>query len=58
MGQGARVHEEVEQALRGENTASLDGRSIQPYLTYKLARLLDTELTLARSEGVIEISAG
>jgi histidine phosphotransferase ChpT len=58
MGQGARVHEDVDRALRGENAGSLDGRSIQPYLTYKLARLLNTELTLARSEGVIEISAG
>jgi histidine phosphotransferase ChpT len=57
-GQSARVHEDVEAALRGEQTASLDGRSIQPYLTYKLARLLNTELTVVRSEGVIEISAG
>jgi histidine phosphotransferase ChpT len=57
-GQGARVHQDVEAALRGEQTASLDGRSIQPYLTYKLARLLNTELTLARSDGVVEFSAG
>ncbi len=57
-GQSARVHEDVEKALRGEDTGSLDGRSIQPFLTYKLARLLDTELTVVRSEGVIEISAG
>jgi histidine phosphotransferase ChpT len=57
-GQGARVHEDVEQALRGEQPGSLDGRSIQPYLTHKLAQLLSTELALARSEGVVEISAG
>jgi histidine phosphotransferase ChpT len=57
-GQGARVHEDVEKALHGEHTGSLDGRSIQPFLTYKLARLLDTELMLVRSDGVIEISAG
>jgi histidine phosphotransferase ChpT len=57
-GQGARVHEDVEKALRGEQTSSLDGRSIQPFLTYKLARLLNTELTLTRSDSVVEISAG
>ena len=57
-GQGARVHEDVERALRGEALGSLDGRSIQPYLTYKLACLLNTELSLTRSEGVVEISAG
>jgi histidine phosphotransferase ChpT len=57
-GQSARIHEDVDLALRGENTSSLDGRSIQPYLTYKLARLLNTELTVTRSDGVIEISAG
>ena len=57
-GQGARVHEDVDRALRGDSVASLDGRSIQPYLTYKLARLLSTELTLTRSEGAVEITAG
>ncbi len=57
-GQGARVHEDVDKALRGVSVGSLDGRSIQPYLTYKLARLLDTELTLVRSEGTVEITAG
>ena len=57
-GQGARVHEDVDKALRGESLSLLDGRSIQPYLTYKLARLLNTELTITRSEGVVEITAG
>jgi histidine phosphotransferase ChpT len=57
-GQGARVHEDVEGALRGKSLGSLDGRSIQPYLTYKLACLLSTELSLTRSEGAVEISAG
>jgi histidine phosphotransferase ChpT len=52
------VHEDVEKALRGEDAGSLDGRSIQPFLTYKLARLLNTELTIVRSDGVVEISAG
>jgi histidine phosphotransferase ChpT len=58
VGQGARVHEDMEKALHGESVSLLDGRSIQPYLTYKLARLLNTELTLTRSEGVVEIAAG
>jgi histidine phosphotransferase ChpT len=57
-GQGARVHEDAERALRGEPAGALDGRSIQPCLTYKLARLLNTELNLTRSEGVVEITAG
>ncbi|MGH6875849.1 MAG: histidine phosphotransferase family protein [Rhizomicrobium sp.] len=57
-GQGARVHEEVEKALDGEPAGPLDGRSIQPYLTYKLARLLNAGLALTRGEGFIEIAAG
>jgi histidine phosphotransferase ChpT len=57
-GQGARVLEEVEKALRGEPSGPLDGRSIQPYLTHKLARLLNAGLTLTASEGLIEIAAG
>ncbi|HEY3637714.1 MAG TPA: histidine phosphotransferase family protein [Rhizomicrobium sp.] len=57
-GQGARVHEDVDKALRGEPVSALDGRSIQPCLTHKLACLLNTELMLTRTEGMIEISAG
>ena len=57
-GQGARVHDDVEKALQGEHISALDGRSIQPYLTYKLALLLNAELALARSEGVVELSVG
>lgn len=57
-GQGARVHEEVGTALNGDTSGPLDGRSIQPFLTYRLARLLDTRLDLASSEGTIDISAG
>ncbi|HEY3779084.1 MAG TPA: histidine phosphotransferase family protein [Rhizomicrobium sp.] len=57
-GQGARVHEEVGTALNGEPTGMLDGRSIQPYLTYRLARLLDAKLELALSDGIVDISVG
>jgi histidine phosphotransferase ChpT len=57
-GQGARVHEDVDKALRGDGPGALDGRSVQPFLTYKLAKLCDADLTLTRSEGAVEISAG
>ena len=57
-GQGARMLEEVEKAMRGEQTAALDGRSIQAYLTHKLARGLNAGLTLSAREGVIELVAG
>jgi histidine phosphotransferase ChpT len=57
-GQGARMLEEVEKAMRGEQTAALDGRSIQAYLTHKLARGLNAGLTLSAREGVVELVAG
>lgn len=57
-GPGARVHEEAEKALQGEPQGPVDGRSIQPYLTCKLARLLDTRVVLASGEGTVEITAG
>ena len=57
-GQGARMLEEVEKAMRGESTAALDGRSIQAYLTHKLARGLNAGLTLSAREGVVELVAG
>jgi histidine phosphotransferase ChpT len=57
-GQGARVLEEVERALRGEPNGPVDGRSIQPYLTHKLARSLNAGLTLSVRENEIELVAG
>ena len=57
-GQGARVMEEVERALRGEPNGPIDGRSIQPYLTHKLARSLNAGLTLSIGENEIELVAG
>lgn len=57
-GQGARMLEEVEKAMRGEQTVALDGRSIQAYLTHKLARGLNAGLTLSAREGVVELVAG
>jgi histidine phosphotransferase ChpT len=57
-GPSARVLEEVEKALHGEPGGPIDGRSIQPYLTHKLARSINAGLTLATREGVIELVAG
>jgi histidine phosphotransferase ChpT len=57
-GQNARLLEEVEKAARGESTVPIDGRSIQPLLVHKLARLLNAGLTLTASEGAIELVAG
>jgi histidine phosphotransferase ChpT len=56
-GQGARVHEEAEKALNGQPLGPLDGRSIQPYLTYKLAQLLNAHVVLTSGEGFVEIAA-
>jgi histidine phosphotransferase ChpT len=56
-GQAARVLDEVEKALRGEPAGPLDGRSIQPYLTYKLAQLVKADLTLSSGENHFEIAA-
>jgi histidine phosphotransferase ChpT len=57
-GQGARVHDEVMRVLRGEPSLPLDGRSIQPFLTYRLAKLLNARLELRAGEGSIDLSAG
>jgi histidine phosphotransferase ChpT len=58
-GSHARVLEEVERAVRGEASAGpLDARGIQPFLAYKLARGLNTTLTLTAREGSIFIAAG
>src|SRR5215469_11612342 len=57
-GQNARVLEEVEKAVRGEPVAPMDGRSIQPYLTHKLARSLNAGLSVTASDGTVELAAG
>jgi histidine phosphotransferase ChpT len=57
-GQGARILEDSEKAVRGEPAGPLDGRSIQPYLTHKLARLLNAGLTVSCQDGAIELVAG
>ena len=57
-GTNARVLEEVEKAALGEPSAALDGRSIQAYLTHKLARGLNAGLTLSSRDGSVELVAG
>jgi histidine phosphotransferase ChpT len=57
-GQNARILEDAEKAVRGEPAGPLDGRSIQPYLTHKLARTLNAGLTVTCREGSIELVAG
>ena len=57
-GMNARILEEVAQAARGEVSAMLDGRSIQAYLTHKLARNLNAGLTLTPGEGEVRVAAG
>jgi histidine phosphotransferase ChpT len=57
-GQGARILEDSEKAVRGEPAGQLDGRSIQAYLTHKLARTLNAGLTVSGGDGTIELVAG
>jgi len=58
-GSHARVLEEVEKAVRGEaNSGATDARGVQPFLTHKLARVLNAGLTLTAGEGFVEIAAG
>jgi histidine phosphotransferase ChpT len=57
-GTNARILEEVEKAALGEPSAALDGRSIQAYLTHKLARGLNAGLTLSARDGAVELVAG
>ena len=55
----ARVAEEVERTLRGEQVQSpVDARGIQPYLTYKLSRAVNAALTVKAGEGTVEITGG
>ena len=57
-GMNARFHEDCEKAARGEPVHPLDGRSIQAFLTYKLARNLNAGLTLTARDGAVQIVAG
>ena len=54
----ARMSAEVERAITGEPTGALDGRSIQPYLTYQLSQTLSAALNVEAAEGEVRIAAG
>lgn len=58
-GVGARIVEDTERALRGDETqSSYDARHIQPALTYRLAKGVNAGLTVTALEGRVEIAAG
>lgn len=58
IGQSARLNEDVGRVLCGETALPSDGRSVQSYLTYRLAKLLNTELVLHAGEGTVTLAAG
>jgi histidine phosphotransferase ChpT len=53
-----RLSPETEKALLGEPASLLDGRSIQPYLTYRLAKSLNAGLTVTPGENELRLAAG
>ena len=57
-GQVARLSAEAEKALLGEPGGLVNGRSIQPYLTYRLSRTLNAALTVTATGGEIHLAAG
>lgn len=57
-GKVSRLTAETEQALKGDTSAGLDGRSVQPYLTFLLANNLKASLTPTALEGEVRFIAG
>ena len=57
-GQNARVLDEVARVLCGQPTLPLDGRTIQPWLTHRLAALTSATLVLESAEGSVTLAAG
>jgi histidine phosphotransferase ChpT len=53
-----RLMPESESALLGEPAGMLDGRSIQPYLTYQLAKTLNAGLLVTTVPGEVRFAAG
>jgi histidine phosphotransferase ChpT len=53
-----RLMPESESALSGEPAGMLDGRSIQPYLTYQLAKTLNAGLSVTTAPGEVRFAAG
>ena len=57
LGQGARVSEDVERALKGE-VCDHDARGVQPVLTFRLAKGVNAGLSITPHEGRVELVAG
>jgi histidine phosphotransferase ChpT len=57
QGTSARVTGEVAQALKGE-AVNVDARHVQPFLTHKLSRSVNTALSIVPMDGVVELKAG
>jgi histidine phosphotransferase ChpT len=57
-GSPTRLSPEAEKALMGEPISLVDGRSIQPYLTYRLAKSLNAGLTVTPGENELRLAAG
>jgi histidine phosphotransferase ChpT len=57
-GSVARLTPEAEKALQGEPVGLVDGRSVQPYLTYRLSKTLNAGLAVNAGEGEVRIGAG
>jgi histidine phosphotransferase ChpT len=58
QGTVVRLTPESEHALLGEPAGSLDGRSIQPYLTYQLAKTVNAGLSVSAAPGEVRFTAG
>lgn len=58
QGTVVRLTPEAERALLGEPTGLLDGRSIQPYLTYQLAKTVNAGLSVSAAPGEVRFTAG
>ena len=57
-GNVVRFGPEAERALLGEPAGMLDGRSIQPYLTYQLSKGLNAGFNVTSAEGEVRFAAG
>jgi histidine phosphotransferase ChpT len=57
-GMVVRLAAEAERALAGDSTGSLDGRSIQPYLTYQLGKNVNAGLTVTALPNEVSFAAG
>jgi len=53
-----RLTPEAERTLLGEPAGPLDGRSIQPYLTYQLAKTINAGLSVTAAPGEVRFTAG